>query len=135
MNEEPQQDKESEGTRLSFEVVQKREGLTQYVFPHVLLNINFKQEETRGAPELVYAVFDRDPSEAVLEKSARKIPGVDMSYVVNCIRTMADDIGEARFWAYPYDGDSLGGERRLEQWRKHFKTVEEAPEHGYYIYI
>ena len=135
MNEESQQDKENEGARLSFEVVQKREGLTQYVFPHVLLNINFRQEEVRGAPELIYAVFDRDPSEATLEKPTHKIPGVDMSYVVNCIRTMADDIGEVRFWTYPYDEDALGGERRLEQWRRHFKAVEEAPEHGYYIYI
>jgi hypothetical protein len=116
----------------SFEVLQKREGLTQYVFPHVLVNINFSQQEHRGAPELIYAVYDRDPSEASLDKPAYKIPGVDMEYVVACIQAMAEDMGEERFWVHPYNEDSLGAERRLEQWKKYF-TVASAPDHGYYI--
>lgn len=121
--------------KLSFEVVQKREGIIQYVFPNVLVTINFCQEETRGAPELVYATYDRDPAEASLDKPAYNRPGVDMQYVVTCIVTAARDLGEARFWVYPYDKDSLGSDRRIEQWRKHFSNVENAPEHGLYIYI
>jgi hypothetical protein len=117
----------------AFEVIPVREGLTQYRFSHVLLNINFRQAEKRGAPELVYAVYDRDPSDASLDKPAYKIPGVDMEYVVACINEMAHDLGEERFWVHPYNEDSLGGARRLEQWKKHFKTVEEAHDHGYYI--
>ncbi len=118
----------------SFEVFQKREYLTQYVFPHVLININTSQQENRGAPELVYAVYDRDVSEASLDKPARKIPGVDMEYVVTCIQAMAKDMGEERFWVHPYNDDSFGA-GRLEQWKKHFKAVEEAPDHGYYLYV
>jgi hypothetical protein len=133
MNHESQS--ENEKANLPFEVNQVREGLTQYIFPHVLININFRYEEQRGAPELVYAVFDRDPREASLDKPPQKIPGVDMKYVVDCIQLMAKDIGEQRFWVHPYNEDSLGGERRLEQWRKHFSAVEEAPEFGYYLYV
>ena len=119
----------------TFEVVSKRPGITQYIFPHVVVNINFQQEENRGAPELIYATYDRDSDEASLDKPAYERPGVDMQYVVTCILTVAQHVGETRFWVSPYNEDSLGGERRVEQWKKHFKEVEEAPEHGYYIYI
>jgi hypothetical protein len=119
----------------AFEVLDKRPGITQYIFPHVVVNINFQQEENRGAPELIYATYDRDSDEASLDKPAYKRPGVDMQYVVTCIQTVAQHVGETRFWVSPYNEDSLGGERRVEQWKKHFKEVEEAPEHGYYIYI
>ena len=136
MDEElPRQENTPKQERLRFEVVQKREGITQYVFSNVLVTINFSQEEKRGAPELVYATYDRDPTEASLDKPAYNRPGVDMQYVVTCIVTAAQDLGEDRFWVYPYDEDSLGAGRRVEQWRKHFSNVENAPEHGFYIYI
>ncbi len=119
----------------AFEVISKRPGITQYIFPHVVVNINSLQEENRGAPELIYATYDRDSDEASLDKPAFKRPGVDMQYVLTCIQAVAQDTGETRFWVSPYNEDSLGGERRLEQWKKYFREVEEAPEHGYYIYI
>ena len=71
MDEElPRQENTPKQERLRFEVVQKREGITQYVFSNVLVTINFSQEEKRGAPELVYATYDRDPTEASLDKPA-----------------------------------------------------------------
>ena len=126
---------ENKQKQLSYEVHQPREGIIQYIFPHVLLNINFNFAEKRGAPELVYAVYHHDPKEATLDKPSYKIPGVDMNYVAECVKTMANDIGEERFWVHPYNEDALGGEHRLQQWKKHFKAVEPAPEHGYYMYI
>ncbi len=132
MKQETEESEESKQEKLKFEVVQKREGLTQYIFPNVVLNINFQQEVTRGAPELVYATYDRDPGEASLDKPAYKRQGVNMQYVVECIQTAAKDLGETRFWVYPHDGDSLGAEQRVEQWKKHF-GLEIAPEQGYYI--
>lgn len=119
----------------TFEVVQKREGINQYVFPHVLITINSTQEAKRGAPELVYATFDRIVEEASLDRPAYKRPGVDIDYVVQCIKAVTESIKETRFWVSPYNEDSLGAAKRVEQWNRYFSSVEPAPENGFYLYI
>lgn len=130
---------EKEGSALSFEVLEKRPGLTQFVFDHVIVAIDRSGRNVQDVPELLFGTYDYDPDQASMEKPSFKRKDVDMDYVKRCIEKVAHYTGDTQFWFDPYDGDAkLGEEANKKEARRRlfsrFFDIDEGPDgYGYII--
>lgn len=100
-----QETEESEGSkqeRLRFETVEKSQGLTQYVFDKVVVVIDRRGRNIKDVPELVFATYDYDPRNASMDQPDFARKGVDMEYIVRCIKEVVRETGDDRFWFHPY---------------------------------
>lgn len=138
-DELPRQENTPNQARLRFEVVEKRAGLTQYIFDKVVIVIDRSERNIKEVPELLFATYDYDPAQASLEQPDFKRSGVDMEYIARCMKEVVRQTGDDRFWIHPYTEDAKLGEekRRLDARARlfsKFATLEESSTgSGYFI--
>lgn len=138
-DELPRKENTPKQERLRFEVVEKNAGLTQYIFDKVVIVIDRSERNIKDVPELLFATYDYDPAQASLEQPDFKRSGVDMDYIVRCIKEVVRLTGDDQFWIHPYSEDAKHGEEkhRLDARARlfsKFATLEESPNgSGYFI--
>lgn len=143
MDEETTQSENRERQeRLKFETIEKRPGLTQYVFDKVVVVIDRRERNIKDVPELLFGTFDYDPDQASMDQPDFARKGVDMEYIAKCIKEVVRETGDDILWFDPYkeDAGSLSGEdkerRKAARARLFGKyaTLEEGPDGwGYFI--
>jgi len=142
MNEDSEQQEGSKQEHLRFETIEKRSGLTQYVFDKVVVVIDRRERNIKDVPELLFGTYDYDPDQASMDQPDFARKGVDMEYVVRCIKEVVRETGDDKLWFDPYkeDAGSLSEEdkdrRKTARARLFGKyaALEEGPDGwGYFI--
>ncbi|MEY2664907.1 MAG: hypothetical protein RLZZ480_12 [Candidatus Parcubacteria bacterium] len=141
-SESEQKENATTQERLRFETVEKRPGLTQYVFDKVVIVIDRRERNIKDVPELLFGTYDYDPDQASMDQPDFARKGVDMEYIVRCIKEVVRETGDDTLWFDPYkeDAGSLNEEdrdRRKQARARLFSkyaTLEEGPDGwGYFI--
>ncbi|MEI6238091.1 MAG: hypothetical protein WCP15_00980 [bacterium] len=127
---------------LSFEVKPYKEGVTLYVFKDLAVAIDITGKNYKALPELFFGPYDNALNTGSLNQPVENKKGVDMQYVSECIKKVAEVSGIHRFWFYPFGDDATAEKRdrresaRMRLFAKMSSKIEPAPEgHGYIVNV
>lgn len=109
------QESPTQSESLVFEKTEYKEGVTIYFFKNVAVAIDTTGKNQPDLPEILFGTFT-DPSqlnEHSFDKPVERLEGVNMEYIANCIKSVAEDTGIKKFWFHP-SGEDVS-ETRKEQ--------------------
>lgn len=115
---------------------------TIYIFDHVAVKIDTSGKNYTELPELFFGTFDKVATKESLSKPDAPREGVDMLYVAECIKKVADDMGMNEFWFYPFGDDAQKEEEKGQREQARLRLFQKlgnitlAPSgHGYILKI
>ena len=122
---------------IKFEKIKKGEDALIYVFPHVGVAIDSSGKNYEPLPELLFGTYDENISEGSMDQPELKREGVDMSKIVEYIKTVSEDSGINEFWVYPYgeDGGDDKKQREAARMRLFSRFADLQPDENNFGYI
>jgi hypothetical protein len=127
--------------RLKFEEKETRSGFFRYIFDNVVIEVDHRDPYFEDVPQLIFATYVGDATQASLNKPSLASEGVDIDYVIKCIKEVVRHTGDTKFWFEPYiqDPDLKSDEdrKRRRQARarlfSRYADIEESPDGEGYI--
>jgi hypothetical protein len=134
------QENTAEQYDLSFEKDTSKENIVYYIFKHVIVMLDTTGKNQSTYPEISFGTYDKDPNQSHFDQPYEKRPEVDMKYIVECIKVVAQDSDAHELWFYPYGDDSLENPDRRSQVRarlfsRYVDLVPTEDNFGYVIKI
>ncbi len=123
---------------LSFEKTSHRLGAELYTFKNVAVTIDTSGKNYQKLPEILFGTFEGSLSAGgnILDKPLVRREGVDMHYILACLKKTAEVSGLHEFWFHPYGDDGPKSEEaRLRLFKRYLDFTPEPSGYGYIVKI